>query len=198
MDFTSFATKPTLRGRAVLLRPLVESDTEAMAEVLADPELLKMSGSAHCEPELAKRPPAQAYRRWYATRVEQTDRIDLAIIDLRSALVVGEAVLSDWAPENASCGFRMLIGPAGRGRGLGTEATRLLLGYAFERLGLHRVELEIYAFNPRARHVYAAVGFVSEGVKREALRFEQDWVDAELMAILSPQWFSHRGHPRPA
>jgi RimJ/RimL family protein N-acetyltransferase len=50
---------------------------------------------------------------------------------------------------NRSCNFRTLIGPGGRDRGPGTEALRLIVGYGFERLGLHRISLEAYAFNPQ-------------------------------------------------
>jgi L-amino acid N-acyltransferase YncA len=70
------------------------------------------------------------------------------------------------------------------GRGLGTEATRLITDYAFTVVGLHRITLEVYAFNPRARHVYDKVGFVHEGTMRDALRWNGTWVDCHLMAML--------------
>ena len=74
------------------------------------------------------------------------------------------------------------------GRGLGTEATRLVLRHAFAAEALNRVELEVYAFNPRARHVYEKAGFVHEGTMRQALRFDDGWVDAHLMAVLAADW----------
>jgi RimJ/RimL family protein N-acetyltransferase len=86
--------------------------------------------------------------------------------------------------DNRSCSFRILLqGPRFFGRGLGTEATRLALDYAFG-LGVHRVELEVYDFNPRARRVYEKAGFRHEGTKREALLWDGSWVDAHVMAIL--------------
>ena len=41
-----------------------------------------------------------------------------------------------------------------------------MLRYAFGELGLNRVELETYSFNPRAQRCYEKVGFVREGVRR--------------------------------
>src|SRR5699024_5593488 len=118
----------------------------------------------------------QTYARW--SRAE--DRIVWVIVDNASGDVVGESVLNDLDVDNLSCGFRIWI--AGRhGRGLGTEATRLTMQHAFEQQGLHRVSLEVYAFNPRARHVYEKVGFRLEGTMRDALRFDGGWVDAHLM-----------------
>jgi RimJ/RimL family protein N-acetyltransferase len=104
-------------------------------------------------------------------------------------------VLNQWDAGNRSCNFRTLIGPAGRNRGLGTEAVRLIVGYGFEQLGLHRISLQVYAFNPRARRAYEKAGFVAEGVLREELRYGDEWIDATMMSILAPEWERHRGHP---
>jgi RimJ/RimL family protein N-acetyltransferase len=78
---------------------------------------------------------------------------------------------------------------------MGTEATRLIVGYGFEMLRLHRISLEVYAFNPRARRAYEKVGFVAEGVLRDALLWDGERVDATVMSILAPEWATHRGHP---
>jgi RimJ/RimL family protein N-acetyltransferase len=83
-----------------------------------------------------------------------------------------------------------MLGPSGQGRGLGTEATRLLLGYAFEHLPLHRIELEVYAFNPRARRAYEKAGFVVEGRRRDALLYDGERVDAIVMSVLRPEWLT--------
>ena len=125
---------------------------------------------------------------WYQTRNDQPDRLDLAVADQATGECVGEVVLNQWDPGNESCNFRILLGPAGRGRGLGTEATRLIVGYGLERLGLHRISLEVYAFNPRARRVYEKVGFRAEGVLRESLHYNGAWVDATVMSVLAGEW----------
>ncbi len=58
-----------------------------------------------------------------------------------------------------------------------------MIAYAFDVLGLHRVELEYYSFNPRAGRAYAKVGFVEEGRRRHALLYDGEWIDAITMAI---------------
>ena len=83
-----------------------------------------------------------------------------------------------------------------RRRKAASEATRMVLRHAFESLGLHRVSLEVYAFNPRGQRAYEKVGFVREGVRREALRFDGQWVDSILMAVLDHEWADHRGFPK--
>ncbi|MGV9347539.1 GNAT family N-acetyltransferase [Streptomyces spiralis] len=185
-----FLDKPTLSGERVLLRPVTVEDVPALMPMFQDAEASRLTGS-HDEGGLDE----ARIRTWYDTRREQNDRLDLAVVEQATGNVVGEAVLNDWDPGNESCGFRICLVPGARGRGLGTEATRLIVGYGFERLGLHRISLEVYASNPRARRVYEKVGFLAEGVLRDALLWEGERVDAAVMAILAPEWSQHRGRP---
>lgn len=178
---TDFAYKPTLSGELVELRPVTEDDYPALQVAMDDPEVVKLTASRG---EIGE----EAARKWYRTRGEQTDRLDLAIVDRASGEVVGEAVLNEWSPEDDSCNFRILIGPKGRGRGLGTEATRLIVGYGIEELGLHRIDLGVYSFNPRAQRAYEKAGFVVEGVKRQSLKWEGERYDEIVMSVLAPEW----------
>ncbi|MFE3254413.1 GNAT family N-acetyltransferase [Nocardia sp. NPDC059091] len=197
-ESADFSIKPTLTGAKVLLRPFIPEDLDAILAALRDPDVRRLTGSVHEEStEPVPEDPAERerLRDWYATRETQPDRLDLAIADITTGRCVGEAVLNRWDPGNGSCNFRILIGPDGQGRGLGTEATRLIVGYGFEKLGLHRISLEVYAFNPRARSAYEKAGFRPEGVLRESLRYGDEWIDATVMSILSREWAEHRGHP---
>jgi RimJ/RimL family protein N-acetyltransferase len=178
---SDFSYKPTLTGELVVLRPLDEGDYDAMAAAMADPDVTRFTGSRG---ELTE----EEVRQWMRTRQDQTDRLDLAIVDRATGECVGEAVLNLWSPEDESCSFRILIGPAGQNRGLGTEATRLLVGYGIEELGLHRIELEVFAFNPRAQRAYEKAGFVVEGIRRDALHWDGERIDAVVMSVLAPEW----------
>jgi RimJ/RimL family protein N-acetyltransferase len=186
-----FAVKPTLVGERVVLRPFREGDLPAMSEAMLDPEARVLTGSVH-DAAQARAPGSpdeeKLLAEWYGTRNDQADRLDLAVTDKATGECVGEAVLNDWDPGNESCNFRIFIGPRGRDRGLGTEATRLIVGYGFEHLGLHRISLEVYAFNPRARRAYEKAGFRAEGVLRESLRYNGEWVDATVMSVLASEW----------
>jgi RimJ/RimL family protein N-acetyltransferase len=175
-----FSIKPTLTGEKVILRPFTHADIPLMQILLQDDEVSVLTGSAHT--------PLGDITQWYSTRNTQSDRLDLAVVDRETGGCVGEVVLNEWSRHNRSCGFRMALGPAGRGRGLGTEAAKLIIGYGFELLHLHRIALEVYAFNPRARHVYEKIGFRQEGVLREALWHDGTWIDATVMSILADEW----------
>ncbi|MCM8555969.1 GNAT family N-acetyltransferase [Streptomyces sp. STCH 565 A] len=178
----SFAHKPVLTGERVLLRPFTGNDADAVAEIIQDPEVIRYTFEPSSELTLER------LRAWYGSRGEQDDRLDLAVTDRATGEVVGEVVLYDVDRSSHNCTFRTLIGPSGRGRGLGTEATRLIVGYGFERLGLHRIQLDVYTDNHRARRVYEKVGFTTEGVRREVQLREGTWRDELVMSILSQEW----------
>ncbi len=190
-----FAEKPTLVGRTVVLRPFTSADIAAMGGILADPDVLRLTGSVHTTEaahgalgELDERA-----REWYDTRNAQVDRLDLAVVDRSTDRCIGEAVLNDLSPPDATCNFRILLGPDGRDRGFGSEATRLMVDHAFATTNLHRIELDVIGFNPRALRVYERAGFVIEGRRRDAFTFDGRRYDDIIMSVLRPEWEFQRG-----
>lgn len=178
----TFAYKPVLTGDLVVLRPISVDDAPGLVELLHDPEGRKMTGThGRVRPGVEERA-----RNWYGSRADQDDELYLAITERSTGEFVGEVVLQDLDPDNRSCSFRIaLVGPRVYGRGFGSEATALILAHAFGTAGVHRVELEVHDFNPRARHVYERAGFIYEGTKRQALLWEGQWVDTHIMAVIA-------------
>ncbi len=78
---------------------------------------------------------------------------------------------------------RLAVHPDFRGRRVADEAARLFQQLLLE-LGLHRLELEIYASNERACAHAERVGFIREGRKRKAYLKDGEWVDTVLYALI--------------
>jgi RimJ/RimL family protein N-acetyltransferase len=170
-----------LEGERIRLRPFRDDDLDAAWRMVQDPEGTRLTGT-HARFTRGQ------IERWYRTRGQTTDRLDLAVARREDDAFVGEGVLHEVDVDNRSCGLRIsLAGAEVFGRGYGTEATRLLVGHAFE-VGFHRVGLEVFAFNERARRTYEKVGFVVEGVRRDALRWDGSYHDAILMSVLAHEW----------
>lgn len=75
-----------------------------------------------------------------------------------------------------------------RGKGYGLDAMETLLRYAFMELGLHKIRLSVNANNLPAVRTYERVGFVREGVDREALYQDNQWLDIWNYGLLKREW----------
>lgn len=108
--------------------------------------------------------------------------------------IIGESVINeiDW---NLRCAnFRIaLFHSTQYGNGIGTWATEVIRDFAFEKLRLHRLELDVYSFNPRAERTYLKAGFKREGVLRDAVMNGENYADDILMAILEDEWMEIKG-----
>lgn len=173
--------KPMIKGEKVLLRPFHEEDFLAIEECLTDPEVILLTGSTRDFDR-------EVVEEWYRTRHEQTDRLDLAIVDLKTGQFVGEVVLNFYDEIKHSMNFRILIGPNGRDRGLGSEATRLIVDHAFTETDLKQLTLSVFAFNPRAKRVYEKAGFVLESMDEKELEHEGQWIDSLNMVLTRERW----------
>lgn len=175
--------KPVLRGRLVTLRPLNVEDASAIFASMEDAETMRLTGTQ----QQFTLPQIEAFCR---AVVDADDRADYAITLGDDPAYIGEVVLNniDWTNRTAS--FRIaLAGQRYFGHGYGSEATRLMLDYGFRHLNLHRIELEVYDFNPRAQRVYEKAGFVREGVRRDVLLWDGVYHSAIVMSVLAPAYW---------
>ena len=105
---------------------------------------------------------------WYDRQSKAEDDAPFTIYELESLRPIGNSGLHGVDHRNRSATFGILIGePECRGRGYGTETTRLMLDYAFTALGLHNVMLTVFEFNPAGIRAYHKAGFKEIGRRRE-------------------------------
>ena len=169
---------PTLTGKSVRLVPLGPEHTDDYFAAGLDEEVRRLTGShGHLTYDRA--------REWCEGGADRDGRLDLAIIAPQDSRYLGELSIYAVSAENEAAGYRIALSAIEfTGQGLGREATELVLEYAFEHIGLHRVWLYVYAFNMRAIAVYRSCGFYVEGRMRDALLWEGRRHDALLMAVL--------------
>jgi RimJ/RimL family protein N-acetyltransferase len=131
----------------------------------------------------------EAETDWFEARPRERDSVVFAILALPDRNLIGNCALNKIDLKNRTGMFGIFIGDKDyRNRGYGTDATITLLRYAFEQLGLNRVELEVYAFNPRAIRAYEKAGFRRDGVRRQALYRNGAFHDIHMMGILREEW----------
>lgn len=177
--------RPTLEGSRIILRPLTPADLDVYYELLLDPESLRLTGTQRTFTR-------EDAAGWLASLAERENRLDMAIVSRALDRVVGEVVINEIDTRNRKANIRIGLHTDYTDRGYGSEAMRLMMRYAFETLKLHRLELGVYDFNPRAIHVYQALGFQLEGRRRDVLLMDGVFHDELDMSILEDEYWAAR------
>jgi len=166
-----------VRGRRAGLGPLRRELIPTYARWQTDLEVLRGMGTSGQVPRV------EATEAWYdqATRPDSTD-VYFTIYDLDDLAPVGTALLVRVDQHSGTAEFGITIGGR-RNLGLGTEATRLVLDWAFTVMGLHNVLLVTFSWNLAAIRAYTKAGFREIGRRRGAVvtlgrRYDQVLMDA--------------------
>ena len=186
------ALKRVIAGELVQLRPLEPRDASRLWEAVQDPETLRLTGTT----EMFIFDEIEA---WIAKVSDSTDRFDFAMTSLMEDpdgqvddSLIGEVVLNEYDPELRKANVRLLSLAQFRGRGYGREAMSLVMKFAFtpapEGLGLNRLELHVLSINPRAKMLYESLGFIQEGVLRDAAKDGDTFCDVIVMSILEDEY----------
>ena len=110
------------------------------------------------------------------------DRAMFAIYERTTMRPIGTAGLTSINHQHGTAEFGIGIGERDCwSKGYGTEATRLILDYAFNALGLHNLMLRVFSYNERAIQAYLRAGFREIGLRRQAQRIGRRVYDVVLM-----------------
>jgi RimJ/RimL family protein N-acetyltransferase len=138
-----------------------------------EPQLYRWFNDPEVTQHLTVRYPvshAQEHAFIEANGAASYERAGFAVETLADGLLIGGVDLVRTSPENRSAVLGIAIGEKRYwDGGYGTDTMRLVCRFGFEMMNLHRIELEVYAENDRAIHVYEKIGFQHEGCRREAI-----------------------------
>lgn len=174
---------PELRGARVVLRPVRETDIEALERVPVDPGIVRMYGGV-----LERVRPRSRKDAEHAIRRLESEPHTWAI-DVGGC--IGHVRLDHLNSVDRRASLAIGIDDATKlGQGLGTEAIRLVAAHAFGSMGLHRLTLRVLAYNARAIRAYEACGFVQEGLERQSACVGDVWYDDVMIGLLAAEFHS--------
>jgi len=172
-----------LQGERLYLRPLELADTEICQRWINDPETrLSLAGFMPYN--------EGAEREFIEKKANTNTSVTFAIVLNESDRPIGACGLMSIRWKDRAAEFGIMIGETDlRGQGYGTEATKLILKYAFEELNLNRVQLCVFDFNQPGMRSYEKAGFTREGVQREHSFKAGRYVDHLVYGILAREYF---------
>ena len=146
---------PTLFGDKVYLRELTEDDVPAWFERASDPESAVLAG----DPIPESVDMGVHWLRRHRERFRQHAGIQWAIVPKGSTDSVGTIGLTITSKAERRAELGIVIGRASWGKGIGTSAAHLVIGYAFSTLGLAEIQAEVLHRNLASRRLLEKVGF---------------------------------------
>jgi len=177
---------PFLVGDTIYLRPLEIEDGPATAPWF---RAVEVGGRFASGLPLSE----EAARHQIDTMTKDDRQVALAVALRADDRLVGAVRLFRLDPQRRSAGLRLALAPGSAFRGAGAaaaarEATRLVLGYAFDTLNLHRVFVHLFASDRAARARYGAAGFREEGVLRQEAWRDGRYEDVAVMGLLREEY----------
>lgn len=162
----------------VNLRPIRREDSMILYEWITDRELVILNSPYWPVSDVD-------HDAWIESMLVRRSDLVIFVIENETGTPIGtcQLVNINWAHRSAELQIR--IAPGAQGRGLGTLAVTKLCDFGFRDLGLHRINLNVWATNHRAIRVYEKAGFQREGLLRQAALVDGRFEDVVVMGLVN-------------
>lgn len=173
-----------IHGKKVVLRAMERSDCEMVREMFNDPEMEDLVvGWAFPISQLAQ-------EKWLDAHYSDQKSFRF-VIETQDDGPVGIATLTDidWKNRRATHGIK-LSSKERRTKGIGTDTVMAIMRYAFDELGLHRLDGSWFDTNTASKGLYKKCGWVEEGVKREYIFKKGQFRDLTVVGILASEYYA--------
>jgi len=175
--------KELFEGTTIRLTALKKEDAADMAAWYADAEFMRLFDAATAFP-ISEEQLASRIEEWHKSET----RFVFGLRSRKDERLIGIAGLDEVSWRNRVGWLEIGLGRRHWRQGYGREALRLILGYAFDELDLHKVQLTVFSYNRAAQRLYECFRFRREGVFREYVYRDGERHDMILMGLLAREW----------
>lgn len=173
---------PPLADEVVVLRRWEAEDVPGKVMGFADPSVQRFSwtkATPYTEED------ARSFFAYQEEARQRGEELCFAFVEPADpGMVLGGGSLYDIDVEQGRAAVGYWLAPSSRGRGVATHATRLMARWAFDELGVARVDLTCGPDNERSQRVAERCGFVREGVLRSHMPFKGGRRDTVMFSLL--------------
>lgn len=171
---------PVLRGERIVLRVWRRDDAPALFEMYSDSVFMRYWSRA-VYADVAE---VQSYIALQLTDLARFEFYPWAITLHDDDTPIGNCTLFGIDRDNRRCMLGYGLKPSLQGRGLASEAVKLAINYAFEEVGLHRIETDIDPRNEPSCRLVERLGFQREGLLRQRWHVNNEVCDSVLHGLL--------------
>jgi RimJ/RimL family protein N-acetyltransferase len=173
-----------LRGSKAYLRARMASDVPVLQEHLYEDIATRVRADTRPWRPMTR----DAASSPYAVADPTDETAVFSVVDIATGELAGEALLwgIDLHNRNAHLGLALL--PRFRGQGVSIDVLAVLSGYAFNVLGLNRLQIETDAENTAMLRAADRAGFIHEGIRRNANWADGAFRDEAILGLLAGEW----------
>lgn len=168
----------------LLLRPLAMTDAPHFYEIYSDPEAMTFWSD---QPVATVEEAAQMIRADLDMAARGVAAF-WAIALNSSAEAIGKCTLMHYSAQNRRAEIGFILNRGHWRQGLMCEAVTAVIDFAFNELGLHRIEADTDDQNEASLSLLDKLGFQREGFFRERWRVYDDWQNSVMLGLLKPDW----------
>lgn len=173
-----------LEGKNIYLRGLEEADAQGNYKYWFNDKDV-CGGNSHHRFPMAE----ESLKRYINGANNSSDRIILAIVDKLTDSHIGNISLQNINYINRSAEFAIIIGEKDYwDKSIGRDAATLIIEHGFNSLNLNRIYCGTYSNNLGMQNMALALGFVKEGILREADFKEGNYVDIIKYGLLRKEY----------
>lgn len=170
-----------IKGDIVYLRPITIADTDMVVKWRNE--------KAVVENFIYRKPVTRKdHLNWLETKVDKGLVHQFIICMNSDGFPVGSIYLQNFEVDNKKAEWGIYIGEEkAYGKGVGTEAAKLILNYAFENLGMHKVVSRVLAYNQASIRMNEKAGYVKEAYFKDELYIEGKYEDLIMFGAINPK-----------
>jgi RimJ/RimL family protein N-acetyltransferase len=174
---------PLLTGSLITLRELQINDAPSLFAMLATEEV-----SRFISPPPASVEGFERFIAWTHRQREAGQYVCFAVVPKGCDVAVGLFQVRSLEPGFGTAEWGFAIGSDFWGSGIFLEGSRLVLDFAFDVVGAHRLEARAAVRNGRGNGALRKIGAVQEGVLRRSFLRHGEYLDQTLWSLLDDDW----------
>lgn len=175
-----------LIGEKIYLRAIQEQDSDVLLTMINDSKIEKnIGGWSFPVSEIEQ-------INWIHNLKNQRDIFRCMIVDKKTDIAVGTAIISDIDMKNGTAEFHVKLVSTMQSKGFGKETIQLLINYCFEELRLNCLYANILGHNEKSANLFLKCGFVFEGRLRQRIFKNNKFSDILCYSIVRDDYNGNR------
>lgn len=171
-----------IKGKIVTLRAMTSDDLQMICDMFNDPELENLVVGWAFPLSIEQQ------KQWFEKNMNDQKNFRF-VIETPDDGAVGIATLTniDWKNRTATHGIK-LANRQNRTKGIGTDTVMAIMRYAFDELGLHRLDGSWFDENAASKGLYKKCGWKEEGIKRSCVFKHGEWRNLTIVGALESDY----------